>query len=163
MHQKEPRTHSTTLGSDNFILISNGSQGAIVRPVEVCVSLPGYIVWHQLWICQFWYYMFIANLGPHCWTVSPGLARARQSSQATLVKAVSICLIRDILISNLQEVIFVRVLGGCSGCGTHLLHQGGVFCAHPVPPSRKEQIPVLPSSCVFVRVCLCLHTYLYIN
>ncbi|MEQ2182695.1 hypothetical protein GOODEAATRI_024930 [Goodea atripinnis] len=46
MHQEEPRTHCTSegskSGSKNFILIPNGSQGAIVYPAHVCASPSGY-------------------------------------------------------------------------------------------------------------------------
>lgn len=168
MHQKEPRTHSTTLGSDNFILISNGSQGAIVRPV--CPSLDISIGTscesaNSDIICSLPIWVHIAGQ----WVQgSLGLARARQSSQATLVKAVSICLIRDILISDLQEVIFVRVLGGCSGCGTHLLHQGSVFCVLAVlilfllAQRSRYQFCLLPVSlcgCAYVFI----HIYILIN
>ncbi|MED6232561.1 hypothetical protein ATANTOWER_032388 [Ataeniobius toweri] len=43
MHQAEPRTHftseGTNSGSKDFIPIPNGSQAAIVYPVQVCVFL----------------------------------------------------------------------------------------------------------------------------
>ncbi|KAI4871611.1 hypothetical protein NFI96_000999 [Prochilodus magdalenae] len=43
VHQEEPRTHCTSVGSDNgskdFILIPNSSQGAVVQPVEVKPAL----------------------------------------------------------------------------------------------------------------------------
>lgn len=47
MHEEEPRTHCTREeyknGSKDFILITNGSEGAIVHHVQVWVSLYGYV------------------------------------------------------------------------------------------------------------------------
>ena len=46
VHQEEPRTYCTSVGSDHgfkdFIPIPNGSQTAVLQPVEVCSSLHGY-------------------------------------------------------------------------------------------------------------------------
>lgn len=41
--QDEPKTHYTSIGSDkkfkDFIMIHNGSQGAVAKPVEVYASM----------------------------------------------------------------------------------------------------------------------------
>lgn len=46
MHQEEPKTHCTSVESDNsskdFILIPTGSLGAVGYPVGFCACLHGY-------------------------------------------------------------------------------------------------------------------------
>ncbi len=85
----------------------------------------------QWQICQFWCSVVNANRAPRCRAVSTGpTSRLESGPQATLMKCVSDCVVREIHTSGLLEVI---------------LYDSG--SAHLVPPYTKQQI----RSCWWVK------------